>query len=159
MNILGSPEITVSVAEFITVRFQPSLSTLTRVRSWVSVAEFITVRFQPWNSTKITNGVSLVSVAEFITVRFQPYGRGARQNGPWVSVAEFITVRFQPWAKSNSTTLSICFSSWVYYCKISTSFDNLYVLKWSSCFSSWVYYCKISTCHAVLSASMIASFQ
>ena len=38
---------------------------------FVSVAEFITVRFQPDRSGRRT-GFRRVSVAEFITVRFQP---------------------------------------------------------------------------------------
>ena len=37
----------VSVAEFITVRFQPSRLSRDKRRAAVSVAEFITVRFQP----------------------------------------------------------------------------------------------------------------
>ena len=36
------------------------------------------------------------------------------------------------------------FSSWVYYCKIST-FNALFVSSGETGFSSWVYYCKIST--------------
>ena len=58
----------------------------------VSVAEFITVRFQAEaRRTRLTNSVS---VAEFITVRFQ-LGLGLSGLGRVVSVAEFITVRFQ----------------------------------------------------------------
>ena len=38
----------------------------------VSVAEFITVRFQPSTLTPSFADVTRVSVAEFITVRFQP---------------------------------------------------------------------------------------
>ena len=61
---------TVSVAEFITVRFQLHLGCGHRAQCVVSVAEFITVRFQRAHPTM--KPVELfVSVAEFITVRFQ----------------------------------------------------------------------------------------
>ena len=71
----------------------------------VSVAEFITVRFQHrLNVNSVTQ--SVVSVAEFITVRFQPVRPPSLSCHPFVSVAEFITVRFQlgarPWTNATS---------------------------------------------------------
>ena len=60
----------VSVAEFITVRFQPKKSCAKSRTDSVSVAEFITVRFQRGRNP-LRNCVEKVSVAEFITVRFQ----------------------------------------------------------------------------------------
>ena len=63
----------------------------------------------------------LVSVAEFITVRFQLHAAGFLVRQRPVSVAEFITVRFQPGAGCQTVCpADLCFSSWVYYCKIST---------------------------------------
>ena len=60
----------------------------------VSVAEFITVRFQHNNMPPYLV-VNIVSVAEFITVRFQPKESTFMLRCKQVSVAEFITVRFQ----------------------------------------------------------------
>ena len=60
----------VSVAEFITVRFQRYLAAGELHKRRVSVAEFITVRFQQCGYRPLLSR-KLVSVAEFITVRFQ----------------------------------------------------------------------------------------
>ena len=64
-----------------------------RIRA-VSVAEFITVRFQR-NTLRNMAKFLRVSVAEFITVRFQQVQCCISRCRPCVSVAEFITVRFQ----------------------------------------------------------------
>ena len=63
--------ISVSVADFITVRFQRGLIPRRPSRANVSVAEFITVRFQR-REPHLDHLRIVVSVAEFITVRFQP---------------------------------------------------------------------------------------
>ena len=111
----------VSVAEFITVRFQLYAEHDTGTRlgfsSWVYYCKISTLT-EPFFALAIV----LVSVAEFITVRFQPDRSGRRTGFRRVSVAEFITVRFQPdRCKRTEAVRDRSFSSWVYYCKISTS--------------------------------------
>ena len=76
----------------------------------VSVAEFITVRFQLCAS-KFEGGAPRVSVAEFITVRFQRFRIRILSNSNRVSVAEFITVRFQRRGRGLSLRRLLCFSS------------------------------------------------
>ena len=76
----------------------------------VSVAEFITVRFQQKWSINIFWDTE-VSVAEFITVRFQRNTLRNMAKFLRVSVAEFITVRFQHCSALRYASVTTCFSS------------------------------------------------